>query len=80
MSRHTADEPPVIEFHPWPRPVPVQYLSLLQVVVLLALVMALLVTVLPALSFLHLLVGVAILVTLFRRTRKQYPRREGAND
>ena len=79
MSRHTADEPPTIEFHPWPRPVPVQYLSFLQVGVLLALVMVLLLTVLPSLSFLHFLVSAAILVTLFRRTKKRYPPRNDAN-
>ena len=80
MPRNAADEPPSIDFHPWPRPVPAHYLSVLQVSVLLGLVTILLLTVLPSLSFLHFLVSVLVLVTLLRRTRKRYPRREDAKD
>jgi membrane protein implicated in regulation of membrane protease activity len=80
MFRNAADEPPTIEFHAWPRPIPAHYLSFVQLTVLLALVMVLLLTVLPSLSFLHFIVGVLVLVSLFRRTRRRYPRREDAND
>ena len=80
MFRNAADEPPIIDFHPWPRPVPAHYLSVLQASVLLGLVTILLLTVLPSLSFLHLLVSALVLVTLLRRTRKRHPGREDAKD
>lgn len=80
MFRNAADRPPTIEFHPWPRPIPAQYLSFLQVAALLTLVMILLLTVLPSLSFLHFLVSVLVLVSFFRRARRQHSHREDAND
>ncbi|WP_146070857.1 hypothetical protein [Arthrobacter sp. B1805] len=80
MFRKAADAPPTIEFHPWPRPIPAHYLSFLQVAVLLGLVTALLLTVLPSLSVLHLLVSGLILAALLRRTRRQHPGRERTGD
>lgn len=80
MNRHTADAPPTVEFHPWPRPIPAHYLPFLQLAVLLGLVTILLLTVLPSLSFLHMVVSGLILTSFFRRLRKRHPGRERTND
>lgn len=80
MFKNAADAPPGVDFHPWPRPIPPHHLASLQLAVLLGLVTALLLTVLPSLSFLHLVVSVLILTAFVRRSRKRRPGREQTYD
>ncbi|KQO01933.1 MULTISPECIES: hypothetical protein [unclassified Arthrobacter] len=76
MAREAADDAPTFDYHPWPRPIPPEFLPFTRTAVLLVLVTLLLLTVLPSLSILHLLVSTLILVSVFRRTRRSRRPRE----
>lgn len=80
MAGNAADDAPAHDYHPWPRPIPPDFLPFARMTVLLVLLTLLFVTVLPSLSILHLLVSTAVLVSVFRRTRRVRQRREDAID
>ena len=74
MTRKAPDTPTGVDFHPWPRPIPAQYVPVLQIAVVLVLVTVLLVTLLPSLPFLHFIVNALFVGALVRRLRR--PRQE----
>lgn len=77
MPSEAPDSAPDTDFYAWPRPIPAQYLPILQIGVLLILVTALLLTALPSLPFLHFLLNALFIGALVRRlTRaRRGPRR-----
>ena len=80
MSRNAPDTPPGVDFHPWPRPIPAQYVPVLQIAVVLVLVTVLLLTLLPSLPFLHFVINALFVGALVRRLRRPRPERPRPSD